>query len=117
MGLIRALFTIALSLLLLSSPVLANLCLTIEISAKGTSHNYCLDESDISHDEHSHDEDSSCADKTSCPIKHTCCVSAIEGKISYLSILDSYPLDFAEILFQPLEITESLYRPPRINLL
>ncbi len=116
MGLIKKPFIIILALLVLSSPVLANLCLTIETSAKRTSKNYCLDESDPSRDEHSHDEDSSCADKTSCPIKHTCCVLAIEGKISYLSTLDSYPLDFTEILFQPLEITKSFYRPPRINL-
>jgi len=112
MGLIKALFVIILSLLVLSSPVLANLCLTIETSAKGTCQNSYLDEAD-----HSHHEDSACNNKSPCSNNYTCCDLVTGSTISYLFVLDSYYLNPTKILIRPLEITKRFYRPPRINLL
>jgi hypothetical protein len=111
MGLIKKPFIIILALLVLSSPVLANLCLTIETSAKRTCQNSYLDEAN-----HSHQEDSACNNKSPCSDKYTCCNLVNRGAISYLFILDSYYLNAAEILISPLEITKRFYRPPRINL-
>jgi len=112
MGLVKALFTIILSLQVLSSPVLAYLCLTVETSAKRTCQNSYQDGED-----HSHHEDSACDNKSPCSNNHTCCDLVTGSTISYLFILDSHYLNPGKILIRPLEITKRFYRPPRINLL
>lgn len=112
MGLIKGLFIIILSLLVLSSPVLANPCLTIETSAERGCQNSYLDEAG-----HSHHEDSACNKKSPCSNNYTCCNLVTGSTISYLFTLDSYYLNPTEILIRPLDITKHFYRPPRINLL
>jgi len=54
--------------------------------------------------------------KSPCQYDHSCCNLVTLSAIFYLSALDSYPLNPAEILFQPLEVTKFFFHPPRTHI-
>ncbi len=112
MGLIKRLLIVILSLLVLSSPVSAELCSVLEFFSPQMCQNKYMNGTD-----HSSHEKSSCTNKIPCSDNHSCCSLATGNTISYLLILDSYYLNPAEISLKPSEIAKSFYRPPRTHLL
>lgn len=108
MNLTKTILVPVLSLIFLSHPILDNYCFATELSS-GMEESFCpSEENQIEH----HQTD--CHNKSPCQYDHFCCTAATLSTISFLSGLDSYPLNSVEIFFQPLEVTQFLYHPPRI---
>lgn len=109
----KATFASILSLVLLLTPISANFCLATE-PVTGTDmdlgSNYTENQS--GHPDH---QQTPCDNKLPHQNNHLCCDLAPEGKISYVSLLDSCPLNPSELLFKPLEVVKSFYRPPQIQ--
>ena len=105
---VKKILIIILSLLILSSPALANLCLTIEILSLQTCENLYFKDP-----EQSHHAESSCNNKNPCPNNYSCCHLATVSIISYAFLLDSHYLDSGKIFIPLFETTKPFYRPPR----
>src|SRR4030042_1314927 len=111
MILIKPILISILSLIILSTPISLNLCSATEFStADRSSSSY-----EENHPGHHQPSCTDCHNRSPCQYDHSCCNLAPPSTISYLAVLNSYPLNTAEILFQPLEITQSLFHPPRIR--
>jgi hypothetical protein len=111
MILIKQILIPILSLIILSTPIPINFCLATEPStAEGSLSSY-----EENHPDHRQATCPNCRNRSPCQYVHSCCNLAPPSTISYLAVLNSNPLNTAEILFQPLEIIQSLFHPPRIR--
>ena len=114
MNLTKRILVPIISLIFLSTPISVNFCLPTEPSTEESGSSFSCEENNPDHHQTtSHDCPNN---KSPCQYAHSCCILVTHDTISYLFVLDSYPLNSAEILFQPLEMTKSLYRPPKFLL-
>ncbi len=111
MNLTKRILVPIISLILLSTPISINFCLATEPLTETEGHPHSSEENHSDHDQNPCHHN-----KSPCQYAHSCCSLAIHDTISYLFVSDSFPLNSAEILFQPLEMTKSLYRPPKFLL-
>jgi hypothetical protein len=109
MILIKRLLILILSLILLLAPISLIYCLPIEPPTGTDGISYCCQDN---HPPHHH---ATCDYKLLCKYNHSCCNLAAQDTISYLFVLDSFPLNPIGISFHPLETTKSIYHPPRTH--
>ncbi len=112
----KRLCVFTLSFLILFS-AFANLRLATAFSFPGGDQAHCLKGPGHcpGHSRHDHGR-SSHKDKSPCHSGLLCCPSATEGTFHYSFALDSRPAPPIVILSRPIEIIESIYRPPKINI-
>ncbi len=102
---------IFLSLFLLFSPILHNVCLGEQSpSIKADSSSYSFE------DNHPYQHHPPCHNKVFCPSNLHCCFFLIENISFHFLSLDFYPVTLQEISSYPLEIARSVYHPPQIGL-
>ena|SRR4030043_656615 len=111
---IKKILIFTLSLVTLSTPISLNLCLETELKTWADESSSSYEENHLDHTDH---HQNTCHDgpynKSICQYNHSCCSLAITSTLSYLTVLDSCLLNPSEIPFQPFEMTESFYHPPR----
>jgi hypothetical protein len=107
-NLVNNILILIISIFFLSSTILADLCLAIEISTTKSCESPILNDEP----EHSHDQNLPCRN-TSCSNEYSCCNILIEYPDLNLFILSYHKLIPEQIFFQPLIMTTSLYHPPR----
>lgn len=110
MDLAKKILILTLSLLFLSPTILPNLCSATELPSTKTDSSTCFSEPDHSHHQHPTCNNES---KTPCPSNYSCCNLTAQIGTPYLIVLDFHFATSVEIFFHTLEVTKSLYHPPR----
>ena len=108
MDLIKKILVPILSIIILSAPISFNFCLATASSTDIDTSLSCHDENHPNHHQTTHN-------KSPTPANHDCCNLAIESVAFCLLGLDSYASNPPGVSFHPLEITKSIYHPPRTH--
>ena len=108
-NLINKILILTISIFFLSSTILADLCLAIEISTTKSCKSPILN----GEPEHPHHQNNPCNNNTPCPEGHICCSMCIQNRDPDFLISPYHKLIPEQIFIRPLIMTASLYHPPR----